>query len=50
MISDIIKTLQSDDFYGAGDYVEIAKGKNELVTDWRGFKRKTKRVWLSRKT
>jgi len=44
MISDIIKTLQSDDFYGAGDYVEIAKGKNELVTDWRGFKRKMRRI------
>jgi len=44
MISDIIKTLQSNDFYGAGEYVEIAKGKNELVLNWYDIKRKIKRV------
>jgi len=48
MIADIIKLLQTHDFYGAGEYTEIAKGKNELVTNWGGFKNKIKRIWLSR--
>lgn len=49
MISEIIQALQLDEFYGGGKYVEIAKGKNELVTDLKGLKRKVKRIWLSRK-
>lgn len=49
MIADIIQLLQSHDFYGAGEFTEIAKGKNELVTNWNGFKNKIKRIWLSRK-
>jgi len=49
MIANIIKTLQSGEFYGAGEYTELAKGKNEYVSDYRGFKRKIKRVWQSRK-
>ena len=43
MISSIIDTLRKADFYGAGEYVEIAKGRNEIVTDWKGIKRKIKR-------
>jgi len=49
MIADIIKLLQTHDFYGAGEYTEIAKGENELVSNWTVFKRKIKRVWQSRK-
>ncbi len=49
MISDIIKTLQSGNFYGAGECTERAKGKYEMVTGWRGFKRKIKRAIKSRK-
>jgi hypothetical protein len=49
MIAEIIRVLQSNDFYGAGKFTEIAKGKHQHVTNWSGFKRKTKRVWLSRK-
>lgn len=49
MISTIIKTLRSDDFYGAGEYTEIAKGKNQYVSTWEGFKRKLKRQWHSKK-
>lgn len=48
MIAEIIKTLQSNDFYGAGKYTEIAKGKNQIVTDYKGFKRKVKRIWQSK--
>ena len=49
MIANIIKVLQSGEFYGAGEYTEIAKGKNEYVTDYRGLKRKVKRIWQSLK-
>ena len=48
-ISNIIKVLQSGDFYGAGKCVEIAKGKNEYVSTWREFKRKIIRQWRSLK-
>jgi len=36
--------LRRGEFYGAGDYTEIAKGKNEMVTTWRGLKQKVKRI------
>lgn len=49
MIGDIIKLLRSGKFYGGGEMIEIAKGKNQLVTDWKGLKRKTIRAWHSRK-
>ncbi len=49
MIANIINVLQSSEFYGAGDNVEIAKGKYEYVSTWKGFKRKVKRQWQSRK-
>jgi hypothetical protein len=48
MLGNTISILQSNKFYGAGEFTELAKGKNELVSDWRGFKRKVKRIWLSR--
>ena len=44
-----IKALQSSEFYGAGKYTEIAKGKHEYITTWTDFKRKIKRAWLSQK-
>jgi hypothetical protein len=46
---DIIKTLQSDNFYGGGEYIELAKGKHEFVINWVDFKRKIRRQWLLRK-
>ena len=49
MIAEIIKTLQAGDYYGAGKYTELAKGKHELVTDFKGLKRKVKRLWLKKK-
>jgi len=30
MIADIITLLKSNPFYGAGEFTEIAKGKNEI--------------------
>ena len=49
MISEIIENLQTNDFYNVSNNVEIAKGKHQYVTTWRGFKRKLKRVWQLRK-
>ncbi len=46
---EIINILRSNEFYGCSDTIEIAKGKNEMVTNWKGFKRKTKRQWLLKK-
>tara|TARA_R110000823_G_scaffold220539_2_gene349197 strand:+ start:4653 stop:4793 length:141 start_codon:yes stop_codon:yes gene_type:complete len=43
MIAEIIKVLKCDDFYNAGKYTEIAKGKHEMVHTWSDFLRKIKR-------
>lgn len=48
-ITNIIDVLQSGDFYGAGEYVEQAKGLHEYTDNYKGFKRKIKRLWRSRK-
>ena len=48
-IIQIIDVLQSGNFYGGGKHIEIAKGKNELVTDWISIKNKIKRQWRLRK-
>jgi hypothetical protein len=44
-----LKALRSGEFYGAGKYTEIAKGKYEYTLNWRDIKRKIRRIWLSRK-
>ena len=43
MIAEIINILQKDDYYGAGEFVEIAKGKHEMVRNWKDIKEKIKR-------
>ena len=48
-IIEILQVLKTNEFYGAGECTEIAKGKNEYITTWKGFKRKAKRLWLSKK-
>lgn len=42
MISQIIDLLQKNEFYGAGPFTEIAKGKNQIGYSFR----KIKRRWL----
>ena len=49
MIAEIIKSLQNNNHFGAGNYTEIAKGKYEIALTWSDAKRKIKRLWLSRK-
>lgn len=44
MIADIITLLQSNNFYGAGKFTEIAKGKNEIDNYFRKIKR-----WYNKK-
>jgi hypothetical protein len=48
MITEIITLLQSNPFYGAGKFTEIAKGQNEITTE-KNFTEKIKRIWLSRR-
>jgi hypothetical protein len=48
MIAEIITLLQSNPFYGAGKFTEIAKGQNEIATRKNAFE-KIKRQWRSRK-
>jgi len=44
MVAQIIRTLQSNEFFGAGEFTEIAKGKNEIARNWKHAKRKIKRI------
>jgi len=48
-ITEVIDILRRGEFYGAGDYTEIAKGKNEIITTWRGLKLKVKRIIKARR-
>lgn len=50
MIRLIIDLLQSDEWINTGsEYIEQAKGKNELATDLKTAKSKLKRLWQSKK-
>tara|TARA_R110000796_G_scaffold70457_1_gene160280 strand:- start:15832 stop:15978 length:147 start_codon:yes stop_codon:yes gene_type:complete len=48
MIVEVVKILLEQDYYGAGQLTEIAKGKHQLVTGWKNIKRKTKRIIKNR--
>ena len=49
MIKLIIELLQSDEWINTkSEWIEIAKGKNELATDWKTAKNKVKR-WRLKK-
>lgn len=49
MIANIIDKLQSNEFYNCSESIELAKGKNELVSNFKDAKRKIKRTWRLRK-
>jgi hypothetical protein len=49
MVGDTIELLNKLHFYKAGEFTEIAKGKNELVNTFKGFKNKTVRLWRLKK-
>lgn len=44
MIADTIKKLQSAHWYGCGETIEIAKGKNALATNWKQVREKINRA------
>ena len=48
-ITEVIDILRRSDFYGAGDCVEVAKGKREIVASWSGLKRTVKRTIKAKK-
>lgn len=48
-ITEVINILRQGNFYGAGDCVEIAKGKRQIVTTWSGLKTKIKRTIKAKK-
>jgi hypothetical protein len=43
MIAETIKLLKSNKWYGCGENIEIAKGKNEIVKNWSQAKEQIKR-------
>jgi hypothetical protein len=45
-IASIIQLLQSDNFYGVSENVEIAKGKSEYITNFKQIKNQFKRKLL----
>ena len=44
-----IDILRKADYFGGGENIEIAKGKYELVTTWKGAIQKIKRAWHDKK-
>ena len=36
-ITKVIDTLRMDEFYGASENIEIAKGKFQIVRNWKSF-------------
>ena len=49
MIPKIIELLQTNDFYNVSETVEIAKGKHEMVGNFKDAKEKIKRLWLQKR-
>ena len=46
MIAEIIKLLHSGEWYGAGEFTEIAKGKNAIPRNWKEANKQIKRYRL----
>lgn len=51
MLKNIIQLLQLHEHYGISENIEIAKGKNEILTSFKkGFKQLKRNIkWQSRK-
>jgi len=43
-IIEIIDVLKKSEYYGAGESVELAKGKHEIASTWKQLKTKVKRI------
>ena len=44
MIGNIVKLLQTDNWYNVSHEVEIAKGRYEYISTWRKFVKQAKRM------
>lgn len=49
MITEILAILQKDNYFGCGEFIEIAKGKNQYISSMKIGGRKIKRAWLNKK-
>ena len=49
MITETIKLLQSNDWHGVSEAIEIAKGRDEKIHTIKEVIQKIKRIWQSRK-
>lgn len=49
MIVETIELLRSTDHYGAGELVEFAKGKDQMISTLRDARRKIKRKKMHKK-
>jgi len=43
-IIDIVDLVRNAHWYNGTEYIEIAKGKNQIAHTWQGFKRKLRRA------
>lgn len=45
MVRNILTILMALDHYNGSEFIEIAKGKNELPETWSKAKSQLKRIW-----
>jgi len=51
MITDIIDLLNTNDFYGVSQNIDIAKGRHAIPLTWKdAFKNIKRRIWQIRKS
>lgn len=48
-MKEVLDYLLRNELLGVSDNIEIAKGKNEVVTSFKDAKNKIKRLWQKRK-
>lgn len=47
-MKELLDLLHSREWIGVSKTVDIAKGKDEIVTNWIDAKKKIKRIWLKK--
>lgn len=51
MIKGLIELLNTDNYYGVSERVEIAKGKYQMPVTWKdGWRKIIRTIWLKRKS
>jgi hypothetical protein len=49
MVKDLIDLLILEEYYGVSERIDIAKGKNENPTTWKGAWKHIKRIYYGKK-